>query len=169
MEFDSPPADLFASTPTPLGPALVAWNDHGVVAVSVGADPEPFAAGVATRTGRPVRRAASPPPVIARALAQGDPDGVTVDLRGLTLFQRQVLGEVASIPRGEVRSYGWIARRIGRPRAVRAVGSAVARNPVPLVVPCHRVVRSGGALGQFGFGTEAKRALLRQEGVAAAS
>ncbi|MEO5917984.1 MAG: methylated-DNA--[protein]-cysteine S-methyltransferase, partial [Candidatus Limnocylindrales bacterium] len=68
--------------------------------------------------------------------------------------------------RGEVRSYGWIAAEIGRPRAVRAVGTALSRNPVPLVVPCHRVVRSDGTIGQYSLGgPDAKRAVLASEGL----
>ena len=70
------------------------------------------------------------------------------------------------IPRGEVRPYGWIAAEIGRPKAVRAVGTALAHNPVPLVVPCHRVVRSDGMIGQYSMGgPEAKRRVLAAEGL----
>jgi methylated-DNA-[protein]-cysteine S-methyltransferase len=72
---------------------------------------------------------------------------------------------VATIPRGEVRSYGWVAAQVGRPRAVRAAASAIARNPVPLVVPCHRVVRGDGRIGNYGLGgSEAKAKLLAGEG-----
>ena len=69
------------------------------------------------------------------------------------------------IPRGEVRPYGWIAAEIGRPKAVRAVGTALGHNPVPLIVPCHRVVRSDGYIGQYSLGGPAnKRAILAAEG-----
>jgi O-6-methylguanine DNA methyltransferase len=69
------------------------------------------------------------------------------------------------IPRGEVRPYGWIAAEIGRPKAVRAVGTALGHNPVPLIVPCHRVVRSDGTLGQYSLGgPENKRTILAAEG-----
>jgi len=64
-----------------------------------------------------------------------------------------------------VRPYGWVAREIGRPRAVRAVGSALGRNPVPVLIPCHRVVRSDGHLGNYGLGVPMKRTLLDAEGV----
>jgi O-6-methylguanine DNA methyltransferase len=76
-----------------------------------------------------------------------------------------VLDKALEIPPGEVRPYAWIAREIGRPRAVRAVGSALARNPVPLVLPCHRVVRSDGIIGDYAWGTDAKVAFLHEEGV----
>ena len=87
------------------------------------------------------------------------------DLRTLTEFERAVLIKALEIPPGEVRPYGWIAREIGRPRAVRAVGSALGRNPVPVLIPCHRVLRTDGKVGEYAFGTPMKRALLTAEGV----
>jgi O-6-methylguanine DNA methyltransferase len=92
-------------------------------------------------------------------------EGLSYDLRGLTEFQRAVLLKALEIPRGEVRPYAWIAREIGHPGAVRAVGSALANNPVPLLIPCHRVVRSDGVVGNYALGREAKQTLLRVEGV----
>jgi methylated-DNA-[protein]-cysteine S-methyltransferase len=74
---------------------------------------------------------------------------IPVDLAGATAFERAAYREVARIPYGGTASYGEIARRTGRPGAARAVGAAMAKNPVPIIVPCHRVVRSGGALGGF--------------------
>jgi O-6-methylguanine DNA methyltransferase len=69
------------------------------------------------------------------------------------------------IPRGEVRTYEWVARQVGRPRAVRAVGNILAKNVVPLVVPCHRVVPTSGGVGNYAFGSALKRELLQREGV----
>ena len=80
-----------------------------------------------------------------------------------TEFQVSVLQALQQIPYGETVSYGEIARRIGRPRAVRAVGAANGRNPVPIVVPCHRVIGSTGDLTGFGGGLDTKEALLRLE------
>ncbi|MFQ5609399.1 MAG: methylated-DNA--[protein]-cysteine S-methyltransferase [Woeseiaceae bacterium] len=80
-----------------------------------------------------------------------------------TEFQVQVLEELQRIPYGETTSYGDIARRIGRPKAVRAVGAANGRNPIPIVVPCHRVIGSTGDLTGFGGGLDTKEALLRLE------
>ena len=80
-----------------------------------------------------------------------------------TDFQRQVLDELLKIPYGETTSYGEIAVRIGRPKAVRAVGAANGRNPLPILIPCHRVVGSGGQLTGFGGGLDAKALLLRLE------
>ena len=80
-----------------------------------------------------------------------------------TEFQLLVLEELQRIPYGETTSYGNIAERIGRPKAVRAVGAANGRNPIPIIVPCHRVIGSGGALTGFGGGLDTKEALLRLE------
>jgi O-6-methylguanine DNA methyltransferase len=80
-------------------------------------------------------------------------------------FSARVWRRIARIPRGEVRSYGRVARALGKPEAVRAVGQACGRNPVPLIVPCHRVVASDGGLGGYTGGLEIKRRLLELEGV----
>ena len=88
---------------------------------------------------------------------------VPVDLSGVAAFQRRVLETARQIPFGEARPYAWVAQRIGHPRAVRAVGTALARNPVPLIVPCHRVWRSDGGLGGYLFGLSVKSRLLALE------
>ncbi len=80
-----------------------------------------------------------------------------------TDFQVQVLQELQRIPYGETTSYGEIAKRIGRPKAMRAVGAANGRNPIPIIVPCHRVIGSSGDLTGFGGGLDTKEALLRLE------
>lgn len=80
-------------------------------------------------------------------------------------FQRKVLLATAAIPCGSTSTYAAIAARIGSPRASRAVGSALAHNPLPWLIPCHRVLRSNGELGGYRFGLDLKRALLEQEGV----
>jgi methylated-DNA-[protein]-cysteine S-methyltransferase len=85
-----------------------------------------------------------------------------LSLRG-TEFQLLVLEELKTIPYGETTSYGDIAKRIGRPKAVRAVGAANGRNPIPIIVPCHRVIGSSGDLTGFGGGLDTKTALLRLE------
>lgn len=82
----------------------------------------------------------------------------------LTLFQRKVLRVVATIPLGETRSYQWVAQQVGRPGAVRAVGTALRKNPFPLIIPCHRVVKSDGQLGKYaGRDDGRKKALLEME------
>ena len=86
-----------------------------------------------------------------------------LDLSGATLFQRRVWAATGRIPYGETRSYGGVALEIGRPGAARAVGQALGANPIPIVVPCHRVTAAGGGLGGFGGGLELKRRLLALE------
>lgn len=89
-----------------------------------------------------------------------------LDLRGYSPFVRRVWKTTEHVPFGQTRSYGWIAARMGKPAAYRAVGSALGRNPVPIVVPCHRIVRSNGTLGGFGAGVAWKKRLLAHEGIA---
>ncbi|MBI4572903.1 MAG: methylated-DNA--[protein]-cysteine S-methyltransferase [candidate division NC10 bacterium] len=88
---------------------------------------------------------------------------VPVDLSRLPDFERTALEVAAQIPYGEVRSYKWIAERLGKPDAARAVGNAMAGNPVPLIVPCHRVVKTDGGLGGYSFGLARKESLLNLE------
>ena len=100
--------------------------------------------------------------------ATGAPE-VGVAFRGGTSFQRRVWEELRTIPAGTTVTYAELARRIGRPGAARAVGAAVARNPVSIVVPCHRVVGAGGSLTGYAGGVERKRALLAIEGASVAT
>ena len=81
----------------------------------------------------------------------------------MTDFEKKVLRIVAGIPLGEVRSYKWVARRAGRPRAYRAVANALGKNPCPLVIPCHRVIKSSSALGGYSLGRTLKRNLINLE------
>lgn len=152
----------------PLGPMYVAFTDRGISSVcpSVWIDgPEAFAESFRTRFGRPLRPAARPPAGLAAAVRTGRATELQYDLRAVGPFDRAVLAKTLEIPPGEVRPYAWIAREIGHPRAVRAAGSALGRNPVPILIPCHRVVRSDGATGNYGFGPERKVELLRKERV----
>ncbi len=86
-----------------------------------------------------------------------------LDLSGGTPFQREVWETAKLIPYGQTQSYGWIARQMGNPKAVRAVGQALGKNPLPIIVPCHRVLASGGKLGGFSSGLDMKRRLLGLE------
>ena len=83
----------------------------------------------------------------------------------ITEFERKVYLVVSKIPKGEVRSYKWVAKAVGRPKAARAVGNALNKNPYAPVVPCHRVVKSDGSIGGFSKGIKAKKRLLRREGI----
>lgn len=163
-------ADEHATLPSPIGEVHVAWNGLGVSMLDRAADDAAFAARFAAVIGRPLRRANTVPERLRRALERrlaGDRRvAVPLDLRGRTAFEEAVLRKALEIPHGEVRPYGWVAAEIGRPRAVRAVGTALAHNPVPLVVPCHRVVRSDGLLGNYSLGgAGVKREILAAEGL----
>lgn len=163
-------ADTYAELPSPLGPILVAWNGRGVSAVATADDPAAFEERFAREVHRPIRRAESLPAALRRAIERrlsGDRSArIELDLRGRTEFERAVWMKALEIPRGEVRPYAWIAAEIGRPKAVRAVGSALGHNPVPLIVPCHRVVRSDGMIGQYSLGGPSnKRTILAAEGL----
>lgn len=163
--------DLAFAIESPIGTVFVAYNGQGVALVGPAADADEFAATFQRRFGRPVRATARPAASVARAVGRklrGERAEVRYDLRGLSEFERATLLKAAEIPRGEVRPYAWIAREIGRPGAVRAVGSALGRNPVPLLIPCHRVILSDGTPGQYALGREAKAAVLAAEGVEAA-
>lgn len=90
---------------------------------------------------------------------------VPLNLDGVTEFRAEVLRALMEVPYGETTTYGELARAVGRRQAVRAVGSTCATNPLPILIPCHRVLRSDGALGGYRGGAEAKRFLLALEGI----
>jgi len=162
-------SDTYAEVETSLGVVHVAWNSEGISAVRPAGTRSEFERWFTGRLGRPVARAEAPPERLARQVSgaiAGLDRRLRFDLTRLGPFEQDVLRKTAEIPRGEVRSYAWVAREIGRPRAVRAVGTALGNNPIPYLIPCHRVVRSDGTLGQYSAGgTNAKRAILQQEGV----
>jgi methylated-DNA-[protein]-cysteine S-methyltransferase len=161
-------SDSYVTMLTPIGEVYVAYGRRGVVAVRRAKDDRAYEAWHRRTFGRPVVRDRRPDPgLLVRLRRRVDGDGrasVLIDLRDRTAFQRAVLEKAREIPRGQVRPYAWVAREIGRPQAVRAVGSALGRNPVPLLIPCHRVVRSDGEIGSYIFGNPAKRSLLAIEG-----
>ena len=159
-------ADGYDFYESPVGTVVVTFNPVGVSGIDL-ADTD-FASRFEGRTGRRLLRA-EPPKAWARyvpwAIEAGTPGKVPVDLRATTPFQERVLRVTASIPKGEVRSYSWLAKEANHPSAVRAAGSAVARNPIPLMIPCHRVVRSDGHIGNYSLGgPEFKVQLLDYEG-----
>jgi AraC family transcriptional regulator of adaptative response/methylated-DNA-[protein]-cysteine methyltransferase len=157
---------------SPLGRLLVAATDRGISAVSLGDADAPLEtalreeypaaelrrddAGLKTWVAGILQRMEGREPAAA----------LPVDLRA-TAFQRRVWEELKAIPRGQTRSYGEIARRIGQPSAARAVARACATNPVALVIPCHRVVAGEGGLSGYRWGVERKRRLLEREAVTA--
>jgi O-6-methylguanine DNA methyltransferase len=154
--------------PSRLGEVFVAFTPDGVQFVrsveSVDGEPGAFAEAYRRRFARPLRPADRGPAGLLPALRGRRGAAPSLDLRDLTGFERDVLAATRTIPVGETRPYGWVAREAGRPTAVRAVASVLARNPVPLLVPCHRVVRADGSPGRYMFGPAHKNALLQDEG-----
>jgi O-6-methylguanine DNA methyltransferase len=148
----------------------VAFSERGLtdLVLAAGRNFDAFVWAHAKRFGKELRRAELPSALerqVRDALAGRGVEKPQVDLEALPAFERKVLETLLEIPNGELRSYAWVAREAGRPSAVRAVGNVCAHNPVPLVVPCHRVVPAAGGLGDYGYGPEMKRRLLEREGV----
>lgn len=160
-------SDSYALFETVLGPVYVAWNRNGISAAMRAKNATEFEEWFAEDVGRKLVRV--DPPADLAAKLKDELSGkrrLQFDLRGLTSFQQSVLLKAKEIPRGEVRPYGWIAREIGHPAAVRAVGTALANNPIPYFIPCHRVIRTDGVVGNYGGGgPEAKKQILDLEGV----
>lgn len=159
--------DVYARFDWELGAVFVAWNRNGVSAAARSRSAAEFEDYFRHEVRRPLR-----PGVPSAALAHRITEELTgkrtlrFDLRGLTEFEQAVLRKAREIPRGQVRPYSWVAREIGHPSAVRAVGTALANNPIPYFIPCHRVVRADGIIGNYGGGgPEAKKAILEHEGV----
>ena len=156
----------FCCFPTALGTVLVASTDRGICSVKLADDP--------VRLRRLLTEEFSEAEIVEGALSElrekilsfieGESSlaKLPLDIRG-TVFQRRVWDELRRIPRGETRTYQEIARAIGTPAAVRAVGSACGANPVALVVPCHRAVRTDGGLGGYAWGLSRKKRLLALE------
>ena len=154
---------------SPIGPLLLAATPAGLVRVAFEReDHATVLAELATAISPRILRSAGPVDAYARQLDEYFEGrrrvfDVPVDLRLSKGFRRTVLAHLLEIPYGTTESYTTVARAAGNAKAVRAAGSACATNPIPLVVPCHRVVRSDGTYGQYRGGPEAKHALLRLE------
>ena len=153
----------------PLGCLLVAATERGISAVNVGDSDTALEAALQKEyfAAKIHRNDANLKPwvgTLLRHLKGQQPHlDLPVDVQA-TAFQWRVWEALRKIPYGQTRSYSEIARAIGHPRATRAVARACATNPVPIVIPCHRVVRADGGLGGYGLGIERKQALLEQEG-----
>jgi methylated-DNA-[protein]-cysteine S-methyltransferase len=161
---------------TPVGPVWLAAGPRGLVAVEYNGSEENFRDYLARVTKGKLQRSAEKVAAAKKMLlvylhGKSKHIDVDVDLSGITPFQRRVLEETRKVPRGQVSTYAEIARRIGNPKAMRAVGQALRRNPVPIVVPCHRVIASDGSLGGYSGEMRSKRKLqlLKLEGVALAA
>jgi O-6-methylguanine DNA methyltransferase len=163
--------DEIARVASPIGTLFVAFRGTGIsyLAIDRGEPYEKVREQIERRLRRSVRPAATPPWILERlarffATWSTDPEGI--EISALTEFERAAMRKAMEIPPGEVRSYSWIAREIGHPHAARAVAQVMARNPVALLVPCHRVVDASGSLHRYGYGLELKARILRMEGYA---
>ena len=154
----------WASVPTSLGQMLVAATDKGVCRLSFNEGIEaletrfPHADLISGGAAFGTLLAS----VIAAVEAPGDFGHIPLDVKG-TAFQEAVWRELQRIPKGETRTYAQLASAVGKPKAVRAAGSANGANNVAVLIPCHRVIRTGGGLGGYAYGLEIKRKLLEKE------
>ena len=167
-----PTCDLlfYTSMETPIaGKLWLAATEHGLCAIDFGGEEAAFVARLQQAWGiRPLRSGEA----LEKAVAELDEYfagkragfDLALDLRQVTPFRRQVLEATVAVPCGQTVTYGELAERIGRPRAARAVGGAQATNPIPIIIPCHRVVGSDGSLTGYSGGMAVKSALLRLEG-----
>jgi O-6-methylguanine DNA methyltransferase len=159
--------DRYTTAASALGDVFVAWNATGVSAVRLAVDEEAFEAWYGERFARRCVEAVELDRIAtaARARLQGEEVDVPVDLRECSPFEQRVLQKAAEVGRGHARPYRWVARELGAPDATRAVGNALGRNPVPLLIPCHRIIRTDCSEGGYVFGSENKRKLLEAEGL----
>lgn len=164
---------------TAIGAVGLAWSEAGITRLQLpGRDAAATAALLEARTGEPAPT--PPPPTVAAVVAvlreyfrgcDVDLDGIAVDLSGVTPFHRHVYEALRKVGRGKTTTYGALARAVGEPGAARAIGQAMGRNPVPVIVPCHRVTASGGRPGGFSApgGLVTKQRLLALEGASLAA
>lgn len=154
---------------TPIGPLLVGVTDHGVCRIHFDPDPEREPESLGRLFGPRVLRSSKPVDRVRKQLDEyfsGKRHRFEVDwdIRRLAPFNQRVLGELARVAYGSTTTYGELAARSGNPRAARAVGAVMNRNPIPIVLPCHRVVGANGKLVGYAGGLERKERLLRHEG-----
>jgi len=159
----------FVLAQTSLGTGLAAASPTGICWLALGDHRHALLSSLLRRFPDAAETRSAAGDLLGRALAAveapGQPTGLPLDLRG-TPFQQRVWAQLRRIPAGSVVTYAELARRVGQPRACRAVAQACGANPVGILVPCHRVVASDGSPGGFGFGVGRKLELLRREGVA---
>tara|TARA_B100000686_G_scaffold351991_1_gene452430 strand:- start:4 stop:546 length:543 start_codon:yes stop_codon:yes gene_type:complete len=173
LEEDS--TDHIAKVAGPVGGLWIAYNDLGICGSGF-ANLTTFARfreELHDRTGRPANLIDELPSklfdLIEKSFNTGNRNELNFDFRGSSPFQKSVWEACLSIPPGETRSYFELASDIHRPRAVRAVGTALGTNPIPVLVPCHRVLRSDGSMGGYAYGLPIKERLLEREAVRSAA
>lgn len=160
---------VLSAVSTPIGRLYVGFKESRIAYIGFdsGEPVEDVRTRIESRLRRPVVIGDAPAwlqPTLDRFFATFEVDDGVVDISDLTPFEQAALRATAMIPPGEVRSYAWVAMQIGRPKAARAVGRVMARNPLPLLFPCHRVVDSSGGLHSYFYGLDMKARLLKMEG-----
>jgi methylated-DNA-[protein]-cysteine S-methyltransferase len=154
---------------TPVGTLLVGVTDRGVCRISFDSDPEHHLEELARLYGPRVLRSSKPVERLRRELdeyfeGRRQTFDIETDVRGVPAYYRRVLDELARVEYGHTTTYGALAALTGNPRAARAVGTVMNRNPIPIVLPCHRVIGASGSLTGYGGGLDRKEWLLRLEG-----
>jgi methylated-DNA-[protein]-cysteine S-methyltransferase len=154
---------------TPIGPLLIGVTDHGVCRISFDADSEHHLEELARFFGPRVLRSSKPVERVRRELdeyfeGRRQHFDLELDVRGMPAYNQKVLAELARVEYGTTTTYGALAALTGNPRAARAVGTVMNRNPIPIVLPCHRVIGASGSLTGYAGGLDLKERLLRLEG-----
>ena len=163
------PLLIYTTWESPIGTLGVAVTRHGLCRIGIGIEEEKFVQQLAqTYHCKPVKSAAFFK-LLEKKFADyfsGSAQQISypLDLGRATPFQLKVWKKLAEIPYGETRSYQWVAKQIGQPQAYRAVGLANSLNPIPIIVPCHRVIKADGQLGGYSAGIQIKRQVLEREG-----
>ena len=159
----------YSNVNTEIGEFRVAWSPKGLTIICpADEDSEKFENSYLHQFKERPERKEIPDDyrrAIQEAAAGRAFDAVLLDISSLSSFQVKVLQTLRKIPHGQVRTYSWLAGKAGHPGAARAVGNTMARNPIPILIPCHRVVPSTGGVGHYGLGSTMKRELLLREGV----
>lgn len=159
---------LYYKVKTELGDYWIACSPHGITAIHpVSETPSEFEKAYKKRFGVCPRNRVIPDSykkALHMALEGQTAPAVSIDWSGFTEFQKKVLKKLQKVPAGKVRTYSWLARQAGHPKAARAVGNVMAHNPIPFLLPCHRIVPTSGGIGNYGLGKALKHELLSREG-----
>lgn len=160
---------LYSRTKTDLGDFWIACSPQGITSIRFATETSAaFEKAYRKRFGERPRIGKIPQTykqALRRAVKGQDISPVPINWSGFTPFQKKVLKTLQKIPAGKVQSYSRLARLAGFPKAARAVGSVMANNPIPFILPCHRIVPASGGVGNYGFGKKLKQELLAREGV----
>lgn len=168
-KMNTPSIHRFCEVETSVGRFWVACSPAGITAVRPREKSSaPFKSEYKARTGIVLQRGPIPArykQAIRDALEGKPTSPECIDWSYFTPFQRRIMKQLLRVKAGNVRTYSWLARASGNPNAARAAGNVMARNPIPFLLPCHRIVPTSGGIGNYGYGKAMKRALLEREGV----